>query len=495
MVSDDQVRRLKKMLSRGKNLKVSALISGMDVKTARKYRDSEKLPSELKKDHNWRTREDPFADDWLNVKPLLENNPGLEATTIFKWLQRENPDKYQDGQLRTLQRRIKHWRATDGPPREVYFPQVHYPGDLCQSDFTHMDQLGITINGRLFKHMIFHFVLTYSNWETGFICYSESFESLSAGLQKALWQLGGVPKKHQTDRFSAAVNNLSDKSQFTKSYQTLLDYYGIKGQKIEPAKPNQNGDVEQSHYRFKKAVDQALMLRGNRNFTSVKKYRQFLALIFRQLNAGRALRFKEELKHLNHLPKRKLAAVKKYPDIRVRPSSTIRINKYVYSVHSRLIGEKVTALLYSNRVKIKYGGQTVDMLPRISGKQTSQIDYRHLIDSLIRKPGAFKNYRYREHLFPNTHFRLAYDLLQEEIPERCDREYLDILHTAAYNGEEKVSKALEKIIDNNLPLSSDLVTKYIKKNNSLLKLEDIPVASLELTDYDSLLHTREVTNG
>ena len=165
MVSNDQVRRLKKMLSRGKNLKVSALASGMDVKTARKYRDSDKLPSELQKEHNWRTREDPFADDWLKVKSLLENNPGLEATTIFKWLQRENSGKYQDGQLRTLQRRIKHWRAKEGAPKEVYFPQVHYPGALCQSDFTHMDKLGITINGRFFKHMLFHFVLTFSKWE------------------------------------------------------------------------------------------------------------------------------------------------------------------------------------------------------------------------------------------------------------------------------------------------------------------------------------------
>ena len=494
MVQDDQIRRLKKMLSRGKNLKLSALASGMDVKTARKYRDSDKLPSELKKEHNWRTREDPFAEDWLKVKSLLENNPGLEATTIFKWLQRVNSGKYQDGQLRTLQRRIKHWRATEGPPKEIYFPQVHYPGDLCQSDFTHMDKLGVRINGALFKHMLFHFVLTYSNWETGFICYSESFESLSAGLQKALWKLGGVPTRHQTDRFSAAVNNLSDKSQFTKPYQTLLDYYGIKGQKIEAAKPNQNGDVEQSHYRFKKAVEQALMLRGSRDFTSLKKYRQFLGKIFQQLNVGRTARFKEELKHLKPLPKRKLAAVKKYPDIRVRPSSTIRINKYVYSVHSRLIGEKVTALLYSNRVKIKYGGKVVDIMPRIAGKQTAHIDYRHLIDSLIRKPGAFKNYRYREHLFPNTHFRLAYDLLQEEMPERCDKEYLKILHTAAYDSEAKVTKALGKIIDNNLPLSAELVKKYIEKESSLLKIEDIPVASLELSDYDKLLHYREVTN-
>ena len=97
---------------------------------------------------------------------MVEANPGLEAKTLFEALQREHPGRFADGQLRTLQRRLKHWRATEGPGREVFFAQQHVPGRLGQSDFTHMSELGITIGGQSFPHLLYHFVLTYSNWET-----------------------------------------------------------------------------------------------------------------------------------------------------------------------------------------------------------------------------------------------------------------------------------------------------------------------------------------
>jgi len=168
-----------------KNFGIAAIKAGMDEKTARKYRKLEKLPSELQKQHTWRTRQDPFEDVWHEVKSMLEINPGLEAKTLFEDLQRRSPGRFSDGQLRTLQRRIKIWRASEGPPKEVFFTQVHTPGQLSQSDFTSMNKLGITIGGQPFDHLVYHFVLTYSNWETGTICFSESFESLSEGLQNA----------------------------------------------------------------------------------------------------------------------------------------------------------------------------------------------------------------------------------------------------------------------------------------------------------------------
>ncbi|MDP8238950.1 MAG: IS21 family transposase, partial [Candidatus Hatepunaea meridiana] len=199
-------------ISNGQTYTTSAAKAGMDEKTARKYRNLDKLPSEVKVDHTWRTREDPFADVWSEVVPKLSVNPGLESKTLFSDLQRRYPGRFQDGQLRTFQRLVKRWRATEGPSREIFFPQVHHPGELCESDFTHMDSLGITINGQLFSHMIYHFVLTYSNWETGTICFSESFESLSQGLQNALCSLGGVPRSHRTDRLSSAVKK-ADSSQ------------------------------------------------------------------------------------------------------------------------------------------------------------------------------------------------------------------------------------------------------------------------------------------
>ena len=494
MVNDQQVRRLKQMLNKGKTLNESALRSGMDIKTARKYRDLNQLPSELEQVRYWRTREDKFADVWPEIKDLLGNNPGIEATTIFGWLQKRYPGLYQDGQLRALQRKIKHWRATDGPAKEVIFPQEHHPGILSQSDFTHMGKLEVTIDHAPFPHLLFHFVLTWSNWEAVSICYSESFESLSEGLQNALWDLGAVPEKHQTDGLSAAVNNLSDQKQFTTRYEALLAHYRLKGQKIQAGKPNENGDVEQSHYRLKKAVGQALMLRGSRDFSSLKAYKHFLRDIIKQRNQGRSERLKEELPHLKTLPSTKLDAIKQFT-VKVGPSSTIRVNHNVYSVHSRLIGERVAVLLHADEVKVNYGGRTVETLPRIIGGSKHRIDYRHVIDSLIRKPGAFRNYKYKHELFPNTHFRLAYDLLTKENPKRADKEYLSILHSGAYNGEERVTVILKIIINLNLPLSGDLVKQYLEKTEPVYDKTDVTVAPINIAVYDGLLQSREVVHG
>ena len=222
MVTDRQVRRLMKLLQSEKTLAAAAAKAGMDEKTARKYRRLGKLPGEVKVEHSWRTREDPFAEVWQEVKENLEINPGLEAKTLFEDLQRRYPGRFADGQLRTLQRRVKAWRALEGPAKEVFFPQVHKPGQLCQSDFTHMKSVGVTIQRQPFGHLIYHFVLTYSNWETGTICFSESFESLSEGLQKALWELGGVPRVHRTDRLTTAVQKPAHPEEFTQRYTALL---------------------------------------------------------------------------------------------------------------------------------------------------------------------------------------------------------------------------------------------------------------------------------
>ncbi|GAG29972.1 unnamed protein product, partial [marine sediment metagenome] len=244
---------------------------------------------------------DPFDEVWEEVRQELEASPGLQSKTLFEWLQRKYPGRYQDGQLRTLQRRVKGWRATAGPAKEVFFDQVHHPGRLCASDFTHMTSLGVTIGGQPFDHLVYHFVLTYSNWERVTVCFSESFESLSEGLQNALWELGGVPQRHRSDRMSLAVNNLSEKKEFTERYEALMKHYGLKMEKIQAGKANENGDVEQSHRRFKEAVDQALMLRGSREFSSRETYAKFLGEIRDQRNAGRRERLAEEVSLLRRL--------------------------------------------------------------------------------------------------------------------------------------------------------------------------------------------------
>ena len=198
--------------------------AGMSEKTARKYLKGS-LPSQRKVERTWRTRKDPFEGVWEEIEEFLESDANFEAKTLFEYLQREYPGRFQDGQLRTLQRRVKVWRALKGPAKEVFFEQVHHPGRLSQSDFTHMSDLEITIEGQLFSHLLFHFVLTYSNWETVTICYGENYESLSQGIQNALWELGGVPQAHQTDQLSAAVHQLdgAEKEEFTREYVSKAD--------------------------------------------------------------------------------------------------------------------------------------------------------------------------------------------------------------------------------------------------------------------------------
>ena len=280
-----------------KNQEVAAAKAGMDPKTAREYLRDPRLPSERKEDRKWRTRDDPFTGVWEEVREQIAANPGLEAKTLFEALQRKYPGKFADGQIRTLQRRLKRWRATDGPEREVFFTQQHVAGRLGQSDFTHMKELNITIGAQSFPHMLFHFVLTFSNWEAVSLCYSESFESLSDGLQNALWELGGVPLEHRTDRMSLAVNNGSDEREFTARYEALMRHYKMTGQKIQTGRPNENGDVEQRHYRLKRAVGQALMLRDSRDFGSIAEYKEFLRLLLTQLNAGRRERLRVEMQY------------------------------------------------------------------------------------------------------------------------------------------------------------------------------------------------------
>lgn len=246
MVTDQQVRRLLKLMQTEMTQAVAAAKSGMDEKTARKYLKAGWLPSELKKERTWQTRSDPFDGFWDGLRDNLAANPGFEAKTLFDDLQRRFPGQFSDGQLRTLQRRVKCWRALEGPSQEIFFPQLHHPGQLAQSDYTHMGELGITIAKVPFDHLVYHFMLTYSNWETGSICFSESFESLSDGLQAALWELGGVPHSHLTDRLTAAVQKSLHPDEFTQRYQALLNHYGLIGRKTQPASPNENGDVEQA---------------------------------------------------------------------------------------------------------------------------------------------------------------------------------------------------------------------------------------------------------
>ena len=492
MITNRQYQRLRKFMQTERTLAQAAAKSEMDEKTARKYLKQDKLPDELKPDHTWVTRKDPFADVWEDIKGKLELAAGLESKTIFKYLVDTFPDRFQEGQLRTLQRKIKHWRATEGEPKEVYFSQVHLPGILGASDYTCMNSLGVTINKQPFDHLVYHFVLTYSNWETGNVCFSESFESLSEGLQNALWKLGGSPSAHLTDRLSAAIQKPGSEKEFTDRYEALLRHYGIAGRKTQPASPNENGDVEQRNYRFKKAVEQQLLLRGSHDFESRAEYSSFLDKLFESMNACRKEKLKEELATMRRLPLERFLSSKRLNDIPVSKNSTIRVNNNIYSVNSRLIGEHVTVYLHSESLEVRYGQKIVDELPRIYGESNHQINYRHIIDWLVRKPGAFANYRYKEEMFPTTFFRGYYDdLLRRHSIQAAAKEYLKVLHLAAKTNEEIVNNALQyRFYCDELSTSREIekwVMECIDEGRKIDKT-DINIPAVDISVYDNLLN-------
>jgi hypothetical protein len=473
-----------------KTQEMAAAKAEMDVKTARKYCQLGKLPSDVKVEHTWRTRFDPFAEVWAELERYLTGNPGLEAKTLFDYLQRTYPGSFADGQLRTLQRRVKQWRALQGPGKTVMFPQEHQPGVLCQSDFTHMSDLGITIAGEPFAHMLYHFVLTYSNWETGTICFSESFESLSQGLQDALWKLGGVVKEHQSDRLSAAVANPASRGRFREQYAALLRYYGLQGRMIHVRQPHENGDVEQRHYRFKRALSQALMLRGSRDFASRADYAVYLERLFEQLNANRQARFAEELALLRPLPARRLESCTRL-QLKVGPSSTIRVKHNVYSVHSRLIGERIEVRVYAEHLEVWYAQRCVERLVRLRGEGKHHIQYRHMIECLVRKPGAFERYRYRSDLFPTHRFRMAYDQFTARWPQRASQEYVKLLELAAKENEAAVDTVLQQLLEQGTAIEVAEVACLVKQALEPQASPDVRIAPVDLSVYDRLLVSGE----
>jgi hypothetical protein len=334
-------------------------------------------------------------------------------------------------------------------------------------------------------------VLTYSNWESITICFSESFESLSEGLQNAMWELGGVPQRHRTDRMSLAVNNASSEKEFTQRYTGLLSYYGLAMEKIQPDEPHENGDAEQSHRRFKEAVEQSLLLRGHRDFENRKAYERFLQELVAARNAVRRKRLDEELPRLRRLPERRRESYKRLL-VRVDRGSLIHADQNTYSVPSRLMGEKVEVRLYVEHVEVWYAQKEAERFPRLRGRKKHRINYRHIIDWLVRKPGAFENYVYREELFPTSRFRMAYDALREAQPARGHKEYLGILYLAARQSETAVDEALRTLLTNDRPVSRAAVEELVHRAEEVPAVTEVTVEEVDLLGFDDLFLHKEV---
>ena len=482
-----------KLIQEESTLATAAAKAGMDEKTARKYRDLERLPSQTKRERTWKTRKDAFEEGWPEILGILERDEAVEAKTIFDYLERQYPDRYPAGGLRTLQRRIKTWRARHGSAKEVMFIQEHHPGRQGQSDFTHMNGLGVLIAGQPFDHLLYQFTLTYSNWQNVMVCFSESFESLSAGLQKALWAAGAVPEEHRTDSLSAAVNNLKEEAEFTARYGGLMRHYGLRASHNNPGRGHENGDVEQAHHRFKRAVEQEMILRGSRDFATRGDYEGFLEKIANRRNRPRQEKLERELAVMRRLPERRTADWSEWSG-KVSAFSTVTVKHNIYSVDSRLIGERIDVRVYGDALEVWYGGQAVERIPRLRGHSGHRIQYRHIIDSLVRKPGAFANYRYQSDLFPGVMFRVAYDYLREHDAAGADRQYVRILHLAASESEQRVDEALRYLIGKGEAVTADRVGEWVK-SPVRFDCREVEVDPVQLAAYDGLLQCAGEVNG
>ena len=478
-------------MSKSGHIGQAAMKAGMDRKTARRYVSGGKLPSETKEPRWWRTRQDPFAEDWPAVAEMLAGTPGLEAQTVLELLEVKQPGRYNETHLRTLQRRIRRWRAEHGPEREIWFTQAHRPGEAAQTDFTSTAELGVTIAGQVFLHLLCVTVLPYSNWQWATACLSESLAALRRGVQAALFQLGRVPRFHQTDHSTAATHQIARDAEdrtFNAEYAGMMRHFGMEPRTTAVGAKEQNGDVEAGHRALKRRLEQALLVRGSRDFTDQDEYERFVVGIVRKANAGRGPRVAEEMEAMKPLVVERLP---EYTELKVpvASTSTIRVKSCAYSLPSRLIGERVRVRLYEHRLEVYYLDKLELACERLRGKSAVRIDYRHIIWSLVRKPGAFARYVYREELFPTLTFRRAYDAIQALRPGiKGDVEYLRILHLAASTLEANVEQALTVMLAAGAEVTAEATKGRCKPATagaaSVPALEAPPV---DLTAYDLLL--------
>ncbi len=382
----------------------------------------------------------------------------------------------------------------------IFFAQLHRPGEAAQTDFTNGNELEVTIAGEQFLHLLCHFVLPYSNWQCATICKSESMAAIKRGVQTAVFRLGRVPQFHQTDNSTAATHKLSKadrvkakrdgaqlapKRGFNEEYVGFMEHLGMTPRTTAVGEKEQNGDIEAANGALKRRLKQLLILRGTRDFEDLAAYQQFIDKAVSKANAARVTRVREDLENMAILKVDRLVEFKEV-DVRVTSWSTIRVKRNTYSVHSRLIGEQVRVRVYEDRLEVRYNGKLQLTCERVLGECGSVINYRHLIRSLVRKPGAFERYRYREALFPTVVFRRAYDSLCVALDSRrATIEYLRILKLAADTLESAVESALSLLLAaGETPLADSIREEVAPNQTEVPQLDELAV---NLAEFDELL--------
>ncbi len=443
---------------------VAAARAAISIASAYRIEGDRRLPSH-KQPPRGRRRPDPLIEIFeAEVAPMLTAAPGIRPVAVFEEITRRHP-QLSRGVRRTLERRIRAWRADHGPQKEVIFRQVHEPGRMGLSDFTDMGDLGVHVAGVPLDHRLYHFRLACSGFEHAHVILGgESYVALAEGLQNALWALGGAPREHRSDSLSAAFRNLSRdaRADLTVRYEALCAHYGMQPTRNNRGVAHENGAIEGPHGHLKSAISDALLLRGTRHFADLNAYRGFIDEIISRQNARNARRIDAERAHLAPLPP---VRTSDYEEMLVYVTSWcgFTLRKVFYTVPSRLIGHRLRARLYDDRVQLLIGGTPLMTLrrgrPGPDGKHGHVVDYRHVIHALRKKPMALLSLVYRDQLFPREAYRRTFEWLLEHHGERiacktvvellslahergCEAELAGVLSEALQAGEAASLPAL-----------------------------------------------------
>jgi len=496
MITEIRKSRLRRLWNQGLNITQCARKCKMDPKTASRILKGEDPPRD-KGPRSYRTHPDRLAPFWPEIEAMLQQDSALKAYILFEEMRTRHPETFPATWKRTLERRVRDWKIDHRVEQEVTFDQEHLAGDVLAIDFTSMNDLKVTIAGERFDHLVFHGVLTFSNWEYAEVCLSESFEAVARGIQNAFHAMGGLTERIRFDSMTAAVNNLSTERHFQANFRRLLEHFEVKPHRINVRSPEENGDCESSHGHFKDHVDQCLRVRGDRNFAAIEEYKAFLKRCIATRNQPRETLFQEEQAVLASLLPKPFPTYTEI-DCMVGSNSIITVKQNRYSIPSCFIGHRVTIRIHSDQIELWYAGKRRFEAPRLIGSKQEFIDFRHVIDTLVRKPGAFAHYRYREHMFPTLEFRKAFDYLGEILGDaHATRVYLRMLQCVKQEGLAVV----EPIAQRMMAMGQNLTKKQafamldeIQPAQPATNMRDVEVEIPDLDSYDDLLEHKEVLN-
>ncbi len=429
------------------------------------------------------------------IVPLLKEDD-YEATFLLEHIQGLYPGKYSGKDLRTLQRRVEEYNASLDKDHEIMFRQEHKPGVLMVCDFTHpKEKIKVTINGKPFKLILFHARLPHSglSYMQVFEGSGESIEKLSQGLNNAFEYMGGVPEKLRTDSLSAAFKNLSKKESedLTQRFQAVVDHYEIEATRINKGKSHENGAIESPHGHVKTYLRQSLAIRGSINFDSGEAYQAFImeSMEKRNLRCNKT-RVAAECASLKPLPSSRALEYQE-TSVRVSSGSIIQVRNSVYTVPPSLIGKMLLVRLYNDRLACYLGHKHVATLKRVystTKERERNIDPRHLLPWLMRKPGAFAHYVYRDDLLKNLQYLYIWEYISRTMSEQAASKLMVRLLKLAYiySFEDEVAAIVIDWIEKERVLDiTALENRFIPKREIVSALK---VAQHDLSAYKDLMN-------